>query len=264
MEQIITSASNPAIKRLRKLASSSKYRREENAYIAEGAHLVKSFLGTGGVPEICFYAKSALGNPEVAETLANPPIATSRQLVIADSLFESITSLHAQVGIGLVFKAPEAAEAPSLDDTTVVLDDVQDPGNVGTILRTAAAANIKSVILSAGSASPWSPRALRAGMGAQFSLEVHENIDLAGALKQATIPVIATNLSPESKNLYELDLKGPVAWVFGSEGQGVSSQLLDAATVSVTIPQASSAVESLNVAAAAAICLYEQYRQSIF
>lgn len=263
MESIITSAANPSVKRLRRLASSGKYRREENAYIAEGIHLAKSFLSTGGVPEVCFYAESALGNTEVAELLSSPAVSRGQQLVIADSLFESITSLHAQIGIGLVFRAPEVTEAPKLSATTVILDNVQDPGNVGTILRTAAAVGIKDIIFSTGSASPWSPRVLRAGMGAQFSLEVHEGVDPATALEQATIPIIATNLSSKSKNLYGLDLNGPVVWVFGSEGQGVSGQLLSVATIEATIPQVSSSVESLNVAVAAAVCLYEQYRQSI-
>src|SRR5690606_9392723 len=126
----------------------------------------------------------------------------------------------------------------------------------------AAAAGVKAIMLSPGCASPWSPKALRAGMGAQFSLVIHEAVDLATAMRDAQIPTLATTLATDASSLYSTDLRRPVAWLFGSEGQGVSESLAQSTTNRILIPQADSSVEPLNVAAAAAVCLYEQYRQN--
>src|SRR5690606_2680245 len=143
------------------------------------------------------------------------------------------------------------------------LEDIQDPGNMGTILRTAAAVGIQRVLLSPGCASPWSPKALRAGMGAQFSVSIYEETDLFRALQNSTLPVLATVLEPDAASLYDTDLTKPAVWLFGNEGQGISEQLARCATQHIYIPQAATAVQCINVSAAAAICLYEQYRQNI-
>lgn len=266
METIITSASNPGVKQLRKLATSAKERRASNTYIAEGTHLVRSFLTSGHVPLSYVCAESAPKNSEVLELTEALDAAGVRRTVVADSLFESLANIHASVGILITFspQLPEASCVSPLTKTAVLLEDVQDPGNLGTILRTTAAVGVRDVILSPGCASPWSPKALRAGMGAQFSLDIHEDMGLADILKSATIPTLITSLAPSGKSLYELDLKQPVAWLLGSEGQGVSESLATQASTQVLIPQAATSVESLNVAAAAAVCLYEQYRQSTF
>lgn len=249
------------MKRLRQLATSSKARREANTYLAEGIHLVRSFLATGAVPTSVVCANSALDNHEVVELVRELQQTTAQQVLVTDSLFESFASIHASVGIVILFSPPEPSEVAPLTHTTMLLEDVQDPGNLGTMLRTAAAVGIREAFLSPGCASPWSPKALRAGMGAQFSLLIHEHTDLAGCMDSSTIPTLVTTLSPQSQSLYEVDLTGPVAWVFGSEGQGVSPYLRERATTHVLIPQVDSPVESLNVAAATAVCLYEQYRQ---
>lgn len=263
-DTIISSASNETVKRLRKLLSSGKERRESNTYVAEGTHLVKSFLDSGGRPFYYVCAASALLNDEVAELVERLTELEARPAIVADSLFTSMTSIHAAVGIAIVGRIPEAARVPvPLEHTAVLLEAVQDPGNLGTMLRTSAAAGVKTVILSEGCASPWSPKALRAGMGAQFGLTIYEGADLVEVVRTASIPTLVTTLSPESRSLYDLDLSNPVAWIFGNEGQGVSAALLEAAQVHVSIPQADTPVESLNVAAAAAVCLYEQFRQSV-
>ncbi len=265
MNELITSAQNSTVKRLRKLFSSAKARREESVYIAEGIHLVRSFLLSGGVPELYAYADSSLQNQEVAELVGTLSDTPAKRIVIADSLFESITHVHASVGIVILFTphVPSTDSVALLTDTAVLLEDIQDPGNMGTILRTAAAVGAKTILLSPGCTSPWSPKALRAGMGAQFSLSIIEDANLVEYIKTAEIPVLATTLAAESTSLYTINLTQPIAWLFGNEGQGISSSLASAATTRVYIPQADTAVESLNVAAAAAVCLYEQYRQSL-
>lgn len=266
MDAIITSANNPTVKHIRKLLTSNKARRDERQYVAEGIHLVRSFLDTGKSPALYAVAASAIENPEVAGLEGTLGNMNASRVVLADSLFSSLTSIHAQVGILIVFSPDEIAadRIPKIaTDSVLALEDIQDPGNMGTILRTAAAVGIQRVLLSPGCASPWSPKALRAGMGAQFSVSIYEETDLFRALQNSTLPVLATVLEPDAASLYDTDLTKPVVWLFGNEGQGISEQLARCATQHIYIPQAATAVESLNVSAAAAICLYEQYRQNI-
>lgn len=264
MDEILTSASNSTVKRLRMLIKSGKARRDENTYVAEGIHLARSFLATSGAPQLYVCAESALRNPEIIQLIYELENRKTQYVTLSDNLFESITNIHAPVGILLLFSpaVPSTTTTMPLVDSTILLEDVQDPGNIGTILRTAAAIGVKHVILSPGCASPWSPKALRAGMGAQFGLAIHESADLAEIIATAEVPTLATTLAPGSESLYAIDLRRPVAWLFGSEGQGVSEHLALRASTRVLIPQAETSVESLNVAAAAAVCLYEHYRQN--
>lgn len=264
MNPTITSANNPTIKLLRKLLTSSKARRDNNQYVAEGIHLVRSYLDGKGSPELYAVAESALGNEEVQALLEILDTTTTEAVVIADSLFSSLTSIHASVGILIVFSSGSLhGNALQLEkETTVILENIQDPGNIGTILRTVAAVGIQQVALSPGCASPWSPKALRAGMGAQFRLSIYEEADLARTLSELRLPVYATILAPHATSLYDANIQGPVVWLFGNEGQGISEALAGLATERIYIPQAASSVESLNVSAAAAVCLYEYYRQN--
>jgi TrmH family RNA methyltransferase len=141
----------------------------------------------------------------------------------------------------------------------VLLENIQDPGNLGSILRSAVAAGIAQVFLSRGSVFAWSPKVIRAGMGAHFFLSIFEDVDLAEAARAFSGCIVAMEPRATS-SLYELHLKGPVAWVFGNEGAGLSESVGRLATHRVRIPMPGPA-ESLNVAAAAAICLFEQIRQ---
>lgn len=266
METVITSANNPVIKQLRKLMASSKARRETNTYVAEGIHLASSYLSAGGVPLRYVYAQSAPQHQEVAKLLEELIATPAQGTVVADSLFESLANVHASVGILIVFspQAPTQSDLLPLRRNTIILEDIQDPGNIGTILRTVAAVGVRDVALTPGCSSPWSPKALRAGMGAQFGLRIYEDIDSVVLATAAAIPVLATTLAQDSKSLYDVDLRQPVAWVFGNEGQGVSKTLTNLASTRVSIPQIEgSTIESLNVATAVAVCLYEQYRQRL-
>ncbi len=260
MDPVITSAHNQTIKQLRKLSTSSKARRDTSTYIAEGAHLVASYLSTGQTPISYVCAESALENPEIQQLIDK--LQEVDRTITADSLFESLTSIHANTGILLLFtpKHPKTTDIPA-NSTSILLEDVQDPGNLGTILRTATAAGVSDVFLSSGCTSPWSQKALRAGMGAQFGVTIHEDTDLSSLIAASPVPVFATVLSSKSTSLYTLDLARPLAWLFGSEGQGLSETLSRQVATHILIPQNNTPVESLNVAAAAAVCLYEQYRQ---
>ncbi|HRH72077.1 MAG TPA: RNA methyltransferase, partial [Zoogloea sp.] len=154
---------------------------------------------------------------------------------------------------------PAQPDAGPLVDTCVVLDGVQDPGNLGTILRTAAAVGVEEVLLTPGCAQAWSPRVLRAAMGAHFGLRLREGCDVAPALAGFPGAILAADLR-DAVELYDMDLRPPVAWLFGSEGQGLSPAVATLATRRVLIPMPGG-MESLNVGVAAGVCLFEQLRQ---
>jgi TrmH family RNA methyltransferase len=178
---------------------------------------------------------------------------------LPDALFHALSQVEHGVDLLFVIDTPQPRPVGTLERGAVLLDNLQDPGNVGSILRSAAAAGIAAVYCSPGTAFVWSPKVLRAGMGAHFGLEIHEQADLATLIRGAGVPVLATS-SHADTTLFDADLRQPVAWLFGHEGQGVSADLLALATQRLAIPHLGE-MESLNVAASAAICLFEQVRQ---
>lgn len=261
MTHYITSAKNPLITHVKQLVKSTSYRQEYHQTVLDGIHLCDAFLRSGGVPERAFVATESLRNPEVSELLFRLDESTSVVEVPA-SLYERMSSLEQGAAILFVIFTPEHRIAAQLASDALLLEVVQDPGNVGTLLRTAAAAGVREVYLSEGSASVWSPKVLRAGMGAHFTLDIYENANLASLVTHARVPVLATSLTA-SRSVYDVALQSPHAWLFGNEGAGVSDELMTlCAEGAVIIPQ-EEGVESLNVAAAAAVCLFEQRRQRI-
>ncbi len=260
MRPIISSTQNPSVKHLRKLWSSASYRRARQQTLAHGTHLTQSYLVSGQSPASYIVAESALQNQEIQSLVQQLDALKVSQAILTDSLYESLSDVHARVGISLVVSIP-VYDATQLTGDSILLDDIQDPGNIGTILRTAAAAGSTSIYCSQGCTSLWSPKALRAGMGAQFSLALYEQCDLERLVSTSNIATYVTSLTEPSVSLYDLDLTHQSVWIFGNEGQGTSPRLQQLATQRVTIPQAATAVESLNVAASAAVCLFEQYRQ---
>jgi TrmH family RNA methyltransferase len=275
----IQSRDNAQYKQLRQWASSAQARRKSGMTLLDGVHLCEAWLQHRGVPDLCVVAESALSHPEVAALVAqcesnansnaksnsntNSYAGAAECVLLPDALFTPLGQVEHGVGILFAVKVPDAASSghasPSLRSAALLLDSVQDPGNLGTILRSAAAAGIQEIYCGPGTAAAWSPKVLRAGMGAHFVLEITEDVDLVQLIQQASVPVYATQLDA-AKTIYTADLRAPSAWLFGHEGQGVSEQLLALATERLTIPQ-SSQVESLNVAASVAICLFEQRRQ---
>jgi RNA methyltransferase, TrmH family len=145
----------------------------------------------------------------------------------------------------------------------LMLENIQDPGNLGSMLRTAAAAGVETVYLSNGCTDAWSPKALRGGQGAQFVLSIVENANIVAEINAFNGTTYATTLQGES--IFEQDLLQATAIVIGNEGQGLSQKTIEACNKQVMIPMAESSlagVESLNAAAAAAICLFERKRQT--
>ena len=248
----IASRDNPVFKVLRRLSLGA----DADVAMLEGIHLGDAYLRSGGVPRQIVVGRSALALAEVADLVDRCP--SSDALLLEDALFATISGLAKGVQVLMTVDRPRPGTPPRLTRASVLLDRVQDPGNVGSILRSAAAAGIPDVYLSRGCAGAWSPKVLRAAMGAHFHLVLFEDCDLTGLRGIAAIPWIAT--SPHaSATLHETDLRRDVAWLFGHEGQGLDPDLMHDATT-VRIPQPGHG-ESLNVAASAAICFFEQVRQ---
>jgi TrmH family RNA methyltransferase len=253
----ISSRDNPLYKELKHLATSSQARRRAQRTLLDGVHLCSAYLAQCGLPALCVVGDGARENPEVSDLLAR--CAGAQSIVLPDALFHALSQVEHGVDLLFVIDTPQPRPVGKLDRGAVLLDNLQDPGNVGSILRSAAAAGIAAVYCSPGTAFAWSPKVLRSGMGAHFALEIHEQADLAALIRAASVPVLATS-SHADATLYDADLRQPVAWLFGHEGQGVSADLLALATQRLAIPHLGE-MESLNVAASAAICLFEQVRQ---
>lgn len=257
--KLISSRENSLYKELKHLASNSHARRRAGRTLLDGVHLCEAYLHQVGTPFLCLISESSLSHREVASLVEVCQKRKAQCITLVDTLYDGLSQVENGVGILFVVDVPQPAMPSDVRESAVILDNLQDPGNLGSILRSAAAAGIKNIFCSKGTVGAWSPKVLRSGMGAHFFLNIFENLDLSAFFRSLTIPILATS-SYAQKRIYDVDLKQPIAWVFGHEGQGVSSELMEAATFQVSIPHHSS-MESLNVAACAAICLFEQVRQ---
>ena len=253
---VVTSRDNPHFKRLKKLAESARARRQSRTTLLDGPHLIEACLQAGG--EVLTVVRSARTDPAAAEAFAaaRPDV---RQLVLGEELFAALSPVATPSGV--LAEAAWLCPPPAHGGVALVLllEDIQDPGNLGSILRSAAAAGASGAVLNSGCADPWSPKALRGGQGAQFFLPIEEAADLGAWLTDKPLQTVALSLHADA-SLYELDLAQPSALLLGNEGAGLSLTLLSAARVRARIPMPGR-VESLNVGAAAAAALFEAVRQ---
>lgn len=243
----ITSRDNPLLKRLRLLVQDSTAYRKQGQVWLEGDHLCRALLARGHRPATAVFSETFW--PQAPHDLRD---AADHIVTVPDALMAGISGLESPAGVGFVWDLPQAAVLQS-GAAAVVLDRLQDAGNVGSILRSAAAMGFAQVLALKGTAALWSPKVLRAGMGAHFGLHLVEGLsvdDLAGL----SVPLLVTS-SHQGDFLHQARLPWPCAWVLGHEGQGVSPALEALATQKVRIAQPGGE-ESLNVAAAAAICLH--------
>ncbi len=250
----ITSVDNPQYKQLKKLATSSRERRKCGQTLLDGVHLLQALADAGGTTELLIVRQGSGADAEIQRCIESFP--TAPVIELGAVLFDAISPVETPVGILALYTIPQPEE--STPACAVLLENVQDPGNIGAILRTAAAAGVDAVYLSKGCAEAWSPKVLRAAMGAHFVVAIYEQQDLLARAAQMVM-VVATRLDAEEA-LYDLDLRGPMAFLFGNEGAGLSDTLAACATRNIHIPMPGK-VESLNVAAAVAVCLFERVRQ---
>jgi RNA methyltransferase, TrmH family len=258
----ITSRDNPLLKELRKLSAEPTAYRKTGRVWLEGDHLCRAALLRGVKPLISVFSESFSSIADVSidllaiKNIVNKDNNASKTMIVSDKLWQEFSGLESPAKMGFVIDLPSPLQI-SPHVATVILDRVQDAGNVGSILRSAAAFDFKQVIALTGTSALWSPKVLRAGMGAHFGLQLVESASLQD-LSALTVPLVVTS-SHQGDFLQNLmqnkQLPQPCAWVMGHEGQGVCDELLEKAAVSVRIGQPGGE-ESLNVAAAAAICLH--------
>ncbi len=257
MMKPVDSSANPRFKALRRLTESSRERKQAGRSVLEGAHLVAAYREHVGKPESLAVSRQGLGNPEIRGLLEKMKGVDT--LVLGDVLFKALSAVVTPTGILAVVETPRRHAVPGDMNACVMLEDLQDPGNLGSILRTCAAAGIRHVLLSRGSVHAWSPRVLRAAMGAHFALSIYEGADLVAAARAFTGTRVATVLRAE-RTVFDADLTGNLALMLGNEGAGLSPGLIGIADIAASIPMPGKG-ESLNVAAAAAVCLFERVRQ---
>ena len=256
MPQTLRSRDNPRVRAWRELQSDPRERRSRGRALLEGVHLVATYIERIGAPRELIVSDAALGNAEVAALAARtarPPV------IVSETVFAAFACTQHPVGVAAEIDLPDATADLSGATHCVLIEGMQDSGNLGAILRSAAAFGVERVVIGPSCADAWSPKVLRAAMGGHFFLRVSQANDLTpvmsgfAGLRLCTVPHGGSRLG-------SLDLSGPVAWIFGSEGGGVSAPLAAQADALACIPMPGG-TESLNVAAAAAICFYERARQ---
>ena len=255
----IRSRDNALVKQLVALAHSSRERRKAGLTVLDGIHLVEAYVKAVGEPIAVMISESAQHRAEVVALLSR--CNNANQSVFADALMDSASTLDSPAFMMAIVPTPVAAAIDDNADVVLALEDVQDPGNVGSMCRSAAAAGVRHVALSKTCAFAWAPKVLRAAQGAHFSLNINEGVDLVDFIKRFHGQVLAlVPMAKGTKLLFEMDLRGPTVFLIGNEGAGLSDDVERAATHRVTIPMPGK-TESLNAAAAGAICLFELVRQ---
>jgi RNA methyltransferase, TrmH family len=253
----VTSRDNPAYRSVARLVASASERRKTGLTVLEGAHLLGAFLDAGGRPEQVMASHAGIAGAEIAGLVQRS--APAPVTVLSDALFASISSVDSPTGVLACVRTPVPRPAGEDARLVLLLEDIQDPGNVGLLLRSAAAAGAEHVLLSPSCAFAWSPKVLRAAMGAHFAVNVVERAELAAWLARYRGQSVAL-AGDARQSLYALDLARPTALLVGNEGAGLSAQLRECATFSARIPM-QGRMESLNAAAAGTIALFEAARQ---
>lgn len=252
----IRSQDNPFYKELNKLSGSARQRGKTGQTLLDGAHLLAAYLASGKQPQHLMVTEAALHDIEIISLINELPNVPLTRL--DDGLFAELSDLKTVSGVLALIAVPQPDMMVQNSHFCVLLENIQDPGNLGSMLRSAAAAGCDAVFMSRGCADAWSPRVLRAAMGGHFVLNLHEHADLLSVASVFPGTIFAAALSATS-GLYDIRLGGNIAFAIGNEGAGLSQALLNVATP-FTIPMPGK-VESLNAAAAAAICLFEAVRQ---
>ncbi len=257
----ITSAANPSYRGWLRLTRSPRAIRESGCTLAEGTHLVQCALDTYQNAEALLVRRGrhAREAQQLIDACAARGIASFE---LAATLYDRLAPVEHGIGIALVIDVPQAVAPAASAGDVVYLDGIQDPGNAGALVRVAAAAGIGHVLAAPSTVALWSPKVLRGGQGAHFRVAIIEGVDPATLRQRHPGTWIAAN-AHEAPSLWSVALPhGPVGWIFGAEGHGVSPAALAACDLRVTIP-VDAATESLNVAAAAAVCLFERRRRML-
>lgn len=250
----ITSRDNALFKQLKKLAENKRERKKVSETMLDGVHLIETYLQAFGEPKLLIIPEGK-STQEASDMIQH--LNDIDTVMFPTLMFAELSPVLKSTGVLALVKTSNVAP-PETINFALILEDIQDPGNLGSMLRTALGAGVDAVYLSKGCTDAWSPKCLRGGQGAQFYLPVIESEDIIGTIKGFSGSSYATTLSGDL--LYNQDLSQPTAFVIGNEGAGLSRDAVEAATQTVSIPM-NEHVESLNAAAATAICLFESKRQ---
>jgi RNA methyltransferase, TrmH family len=257
--EIIRSRDNKLFKRIMRLVTSSRDRKVMGESILDGAHLVEAFLQSGREALEVIVSTTARSTGDW--TRIEKMVGTTRVWALGAELMEAASQLESPASMMAIVQTPVGTSVPADADAVLVLDNVQDPGNVGALLRCAAAFGVKHVLLGEGTAFAWSPKVLRAGQGAHFSLNIVEGVKVLDWLPSfAGRSMALVALRADAVALQDAKLTEPVALLIGNEGQGLAPEVVAACSQRVHVPM-SAATESLNAASCGAIALYELSRQ---
>jgi TrmH family RNA methyltransferase len=260
---VIRSRENATVKLLTGLVHSSRERKKTGLTVLDGAHLVDAYLRTGQCPHLVIVAESAADSADaqqIRQQLLRSQLAVT---LAADLLVAEASQLESPATVMAIVATPTASPIPVDASAVLVLDGVQDPGNVGAMLRCAAAFGIQHVLLGAGTAFAWSPKALRAAQGAHFVLNIFERasvLDFVSTYNGQTLALVPDANVHGAQTLAQIDLKRPSAILIGNEGAGLPEAVIAAASIRATIPMPGT-IESLNAASCGAIAMYELCHQ---
>ena len=259
---VITSKDNETIKKLKKLKE-KKYRDQENCYIIEGVKLIKEAIQENAKIKLIIICDDCKQENDL-ESEIKYEIAKYECISVSEKIFLSLTNVVNPQGILAVIEREKQAEKIDYnEDLYLILDDIQDPGNMGTILRTADSLNMKQIIVSKDCADAYNPKVVRSTMGAIFRINIIESDNLVKTIKEMKkhkIKVMATSLET-SKSMYNVSYE-KTAIVIGNEANGVEKEILELADEKIKIPMQGK-TESLNASVATAVILYEAMRNKL-
>jgi RNA methyltransferase, TrmH family len=260
VSNLITSPHNPRLVRVRALLEKRKQREAEQAFVVEGVRLAEEALAAGWQPELVLYSEqlSERGRA-VAQGFAQ---LGAEAWELSPRLMDSLADTESPQGLLAVFPA-RRLPLPEPLDFVLICDNLRDPGNLGTLLRSAAAAGAQAALLSPGTTDAFAPKVLRAGMGAHFRLPVYALAwaEIRALCKEGNSPMrIFLAEAAEGAACWDLDLRAPLALMVGSEAEGATPEALALADQPITIPMPGKS-ESLNAAVAASVLLFEVVRQ---
>jgi TrmH family RNA methyltransferase len=258
---VITSLHNERVKLIRALQTSGKSRRKENRIVLEGVRLVNDALTAGAKPDFVLYTQDLIAGDQLGSRLfATLQDQNVTSLEVSPEVMAHAADTQSPQGLIAVVPYPEQpVPLPASVTFAIILDGVADPGNVGTILRTAAAAGVDVVILGPNCVDPYNPKVLRGGMGAHFRIPILRKSWSDIVKDYADLPMYVAD-SGGDKLYYDVDWRGPAAIIIGGEARGAESQAYQLAQGVISIPMANAA-ESLNAAVAASILLFEVRHQ---
>ena len=257
--QVITSKDNEIIKNIKKLKD-KKYRDEENKYIVEGIKMVKEAIIENAKIDKIVVCEDCVNDGTIEKELLYE-IAKYNCIYVSEKVFSSITDVSNPQGILTVIERNNADSISYDEDVILVLDGIQDPGNLGTILRTLDSVNLKQIVLSENTADPYNPKVVRSTMGAIFRVNIVRSKNIIETLKEMQkqkYQIAVTSLDTD-KTIYDVDFNKKVI-VIGNEANGVSKEVQDLADVKMIIPMLGK-TESLNAAVATGVILYEYVRR---